>query len=99
MGNDAELNKQYRSKAITGIKLGMSFFLFLLTLIHIGLLVGIFLLELYGILYFVLNFSAFAAPIIICVILGLCAVFGVVMLYRFLLKRIIKLIPPKKTPL
>ncbi len=99
MGNDAELNKQYRSKAITGIKLGMSFFIFLLTLVHIALIVGIAYLALYGFLYFALNHGAVATPLIIAIVLGLCIVFGVVMLYLFLLKKIIKLIPHKKAPL
>lgn len=99
MGNDTELNDKYRLKAIKGIKLGLSFFLFLLTLLHIAIIVGIAYLILLGFLYFVIVSNIVAASLIICIVLGLCAIFGVVMLYLFLLKKVIKLIPPKKTPL
>ena len=99
MGNDIELNKKYRKKAVIGIKLGMSFFYFLITAFHIGLLGGFVVLVSYLVLGIALNTGAVEGPIIIAAVLCILAAILIVKLYLLILKKLKNTIPTIKAPL
>ncbi|MHB8260947.1 MAG: hypothetical protein ACYDCN_06990 [Bacteroidia bacterium] len=96
MGNDVELNKQYRLKAIKGVKLGMSIFVFLITLVHIAMIVGIAYLAIGGFVFFGLVLGVPEVGEILFIVLGLLAIYGVVRLYLFILEKLFKIIPKKQ---
>jgi hypothetical protein len=95
MGSDADLKNKYYAKARRGIRLGMSFFYFLITLLFIGFLIGVMFGALYIDIMLTIGYH-FDYGVIVAIVAGLIGVTGVVRLYAYVIEKVHdKMIPPK----